>query len=97
MLRFFEYRCEESHDSAHAYLWYRSHQFVLVKHLTDASSNPSLLSMTAEQRAENGEPLVYRVQWLDGFEDDAFEDELLMSPSECVRPGPPKELRGEMA
>jgi len=42
-----------------------------------------------KERFECGHQLVYRLRFEDGFEWDAFEDELLDSKADCERPDPP--------
>lgn len=81
----FEYRCNESHDSAHAEWWYRSHQQVLVLGETDHDGH----GMTLAERTEAGQPVCYEVRWTDGFEGTVTEDELLTDPAGFLRPNPP--------
>lgn len=83
----FEYHCNESYDSPDAEIWYRSHQQVLV--LGFANCDPPSFT-TVNERAYAGMLLLYRVRFNDGLEWDVFEDELLNSPEEFVRPNPPK-------
>lgn len=85
--RFFEYHCNESHDSAHAELWYRSQVEVTV--LCIENMGPEHRNSTRRSRGENGIPLVYKIRFADGFEHTAFEDELLSSPAHYCRPNPP--------
>jgi hypothetical protein len=86
--RWFEYHCEESHDSADAELWYRSHQRVSVLDCVNAGDFGSL---SFEERSESGHPLVYRVVFhSDNFIGTVFEDELLSSKDDFYRPDPPK-------
>lgn len=82
----FEYHCCESHDSADAQIWYRSHQRVKVIAIADCDP---IAFTTQEERQDNGHQLLYRVQFDDGLESDVFEDELLTDPSEFCRPSPP--------
>lgn len=82
----FEYHCNESHDSPDAKVWYHSHQQVTVIGL-----DCEVLCKTREERDESGHPLVYKVRFDDGLEWGAFEDELLDNPSDFCRPAPPKE------
>jgi hypothetical protein len=83
---FFEYHCFESTKSHDAALWLRSHQPVTVL----AISEPGV-GETPEERGNEGCPRVYRVRFADGFEADAFEDEVLTSPAQYTRPDPPQE------
>lgn len=85
-LKWFEYHCFESSQSCDAHLWYRSHQPVLVLGLAEDYSE--LEGTTAIERGEFGQPLVYRVRFLDGFEGDVWEDELMESPADYYRPDP---------
>jgi hypothetical protein len=39
-------------------------------------------------RLYNGDPRVYRIEFKDGLVGDVFEDELMLSPDEFVRPDP---------
>ena len=80
----FEYHCNESHASAHAEVWYRSHQRVSVLEMNEAGEGE-----TALDRGENGCPRCYRVRWDDGFEFDVFEDELTTSRADFHRHAPP--------
>lgn len=82
----FEYRCWEDHDSQDAELWYRSHQEVVV--LGFADCDPPVYA-TAEARAYFGHPIVYKVQFTDGFVAHATEDELMLSTDDFCRPDPP--------
>ena len=81
----YEYHCYEGHDSSDAELWYHSHQKVNVLSLVEQGFGD-----TPEERGNNGQPAVYNVRFSDGFTGDAFEDEILDSPSEFTRPDPPK-------
>lgn len=80
----FEHHCEESHSSCDAHLWYRSQQKVKVLKISQSGGGN-----TIEKRVEAGDPRVYRIKFADGFEFDAFEDEVLNSPSEFVNQPPP--------
>lgn len=84
--RFFEYHCNESHDSADAQLWYRSHQQVTVLNCDNADQCglPKLCD-----REDAAEPLVYKIQFSDGYVGAAFEDELLTAGTDYCRPAPP--------
>ena len=86
----FEYHCEESHSSADAQAWYRSHQTVLVLGELDGASGSSknFPDSKAAVRAEKGLPRMYRVRFPDGLEWDVFEDELLTSRKGFYRPDP---------
>lgn len=72
---FFEYHCNQSHDSEDAQLWYRSHQEVTVLGRGDDDGHAA----THAERAENGTPRIYSVRFDDGHEGEVFEDELLRS------------------
>ncbi len=80
----FEYHCLESHESCDSEIWYRSHQKVLVLSITHNGGGN-----TPKERAEDGDPRVYKVRFIDGFEYDVFEDELMDDPSGFYRPNPP--------
>lgn len=82
----FEYHCNESHDSEHAEWWYRSHQQVTVLGEAPHDGWPG---SSFEERVEAGQPKLYNIRWDDGFEGAAFEDELLNSTSGYERPDPP--------
>lgn len=83
--RWFEYHCEESHQSCAAQAWYRSHQKVKVLEM----SGDDVSDLTQRERIEDGMMAVFKVQFADGYESDAFEDELLDDPAQFVRPDPP--------
>ena len=83
----FEYHCYEGHDSADAALWYHSHQQVTVLGPADADSWHA--DLTYVERQEDGMPRCYTVQFPDGFEYTAVEDELLTLPQYFWRPDPP--------
>ena len=68
---YFEYHCYMGHDSADAELWYRTHQPVKIVKMTTPG-----FGRTYNDRAEVGEPRMYRIQFLDGLVGGAFEDEL---------------------
>lgn len=72
----FEYHCEQSHQSCDAELWYRSHQQVLVVGVDETG-----IGETFADRLEHGALRVYRIQFDDGYEDSAYEDELFVSPN----------------
>lgn len=84
----FEYHCYEGHDSADAEAWYRSHQNVTVLKRNDP--DPYSEGMTQQERSAEGVPHTYRVRWDDGFEHDAWEDELMTHPKHFWRPDPPQ-------
>jgi hypothetical protein len=91
---FFEYHCWESHASADAELWYRSHQRVKVLGLAPNDGyypkDKVLPIHSFADRCEAGCPICYKVKFTDGHIGDVFEDELLDSPKEYQRPNPPK-------
>lgn len=82
----FEYHCYEGRDSSDAEAWYRSHQVVTV--LRRVETNETYADSFSD-RAEEGAPYVYTVQWADGFVYDVWEDELLVSADGYYRPAPP--------
>src|SRR5690242_20469538 len=82
----YEYHCLESGGSQDAALWYRSHQRVTVLGRGADEDHPG----TFTERTADGCPRVYRVRFGDGYESDAFEDELLDGPAWFTRPDPPK-------
>lgn len=84
-VRWFEYHCNESDNSADAELWHRSHQLVTVGALTSED-----FGGTFKARCENGTPRVYAIRFSDGFEGEAFEDELLTWRKGYCRSDPPK-------
>lgn len=88
--RYFEYHCEESHDSGDAQLWYRSHRQVVVGECVNAQEYGDL---PQSEREDCGHPLVYEITFADGFQGNAFEDELLESPRAYCRPDPPQPLK----
>ena len=81
----FEYHCYEGHDSCDAKMWYHSHQKVEVLRLVHKGEGE-----TPKKRGYNGDPAVYKVRFSDGFEYDAFEDELTRSQKAFFRPDPPR-------
>ena len=83
----FEYHCYENEKSCDAEIWYRSHQKVLVLSISDFGGGD-----TESERAEFGEPRVYKIRFKDGLEWDVFEDELMNSPEEFFRPNPPSKI-----
>lgn len=82
----FEYHCNESHQSSDARVWYHSHQMCVVLKLA-ASDDPAFTDF--EERADNANQLLYRVQFDDGLEWSVFEDELMDSRDHFCRPDPP--------
>jgi len=84
---FFEYHCFESVKSEHYHLWLRSHQKVVV---VECSNIEDYGDCSLEERQQGGMPLVYKMRFEDGFEDFAFEDELLESEDHYCRTAPPK-------
>jgi hypothetical protein len=89
-IRWFEYHCDESPESAHRHLFLRSHRRVKVLRVGNLETHHRGSSVA--QRALGCCPLVYRVRFPDGLEDDVFEDELLTSRRQFCRPAPPAEL-----
>jgi hypothetical protein len=83
----FEYHCNESHDSAHAEHWYRSHQRATIIEVRDGDG---FRIASQEERIESGVLIGYLIRFADGFEADVFEDELLDSREEFSRPDPPE-------
>lgn len=86
----FEYRCTESHDSADAHLWYRSHQVVTV--VCEDPESDAWEGSTYDERSEAGTPKVYNVRFSDGFVGTVWEDELLVRSEFFYRPDPPSPL-----
>ena len=80
----FEYHCEESHQSADAKLWYHSHQRCKVLSRIEPGGGRDEV-----ERGEAGHCAIYRVRFQDAQEFDACEDELLDSPTDYCRPHPP--------
>ena len=83
----FEYHCNESSESPDAPAWYHSHQQVTILKATigDAEGVYSF-----KKRIYCGVSIMYKVQFDDGLEWDAFEDELDEDKSNWHRPDPPK-------
>jgi len=79
----FEYHCNESHDSGDAEVWYHSHQQCVV--LGFSECDPASYT-TFEERMDGGMVLVYRVRFDDGLEWEVFEDELSDSRKHFCRP-----------
>lgn len=76
-LIWFEYHCTESHDSADAQMWYRSHQLVRIVDW-QITEDPGVTPDTCT------------VRFADGFEGTAWADELCPNgPSDFYRPAPP--------
>lgn len=80
----FEYHCFESEKSCDKHLWKRSHQLVNILDISEMGGGDTMY-----ERLNNGEPRVYRIEFDDGLVGDAFEDELMLSPEEFIRPDPP--------
>lgn len=87
---FFEYHCWESHESADAELWYRSHQKVTVLGPAEDWEGWDDSGMTFNERCEAGHARGYQVRFEDGFEYEVFEDELMEDRSGFHRPDPPE-------
>lgn len=87
----FEYHCYEGHDSADAEIWYRSHQRVTILSLVDPEGFLEAMP-TFVERANEGCPILYRVQFADGLEWDVFEDEVSDGTEHWCRPDPPERL-----
>ena len=81
----FEYHCLESPSSCDAEIWYRSHSKIEILGIVEMGNGETL-----QERAEIGEPRVYRARFEDGFEHDVYEDEVMNAPDEFHRPNPPK-------
>lgn len=81
----FEYHCNESPDSPDAPAWYRSHQRVAILALEENDG----AGLTRAERNECGQPFTYAVQFPDGLQWCAFEDELSDSRDSWYRPHPP--------
>lgn len=91
----FEYHCQQSHDSADAELWYRSHQRVTVLGLEEEGYGGTL-----EERGANGQPRAYLIRFADGHEATAFEDELLVDErgyTPDMGPPPAEEIQAAKA
>lgn len=71
--RWFEYHCYEGEDSSDAELWHHTHQQVII-----------LNKIADIDEADVGK--MYKVRFLDGFEYDVCDDELMIDPSEFYRP-----------
>ncbi|MEP2668870.1 MAG: hypothetical protein ABJH04_07740 [Cyclobacteriaceae bacterium] len=80
----FEYHCFESQASLDVEVWYRSHEKVKVIGVSEWSHDK------LEDRIEDATPRIYKIEFEDGFQYDAFEDELMNSPDKFYRPDPPK-------
>lgn len=83
---YFEYHCLESHQSADAELWYRSHQEIEILSEEDSDAWDGA---TLGERTETGHLKVYKVKFSDGFMGTAMEDELFVNPAGFYRPDPP--------
>jgi len=95
-LAWFEYHCWESDDSSDALMWRHSHQQATVVSHDPADhdclrpyANEDAAYGTIDGRIDAGQPCIYRLRFADGFEWDAFEDELLTDPTGFSRPNPP--------
>lgn len=86
---FFEYHCEESHDSSDAELWYRSRQQVIILECVNPEHYEAGVPLWYRIE-ENGAPLAYDVLFADGFQGTAMEDELLLSEADYDRGNPLK-------
>ena len=85
-IAYFEYHCYEGHDSCDAEIWYRSRQPVMVLGISVPGVGRTYL-----ERSRDGEPRVYRVRFLDGFEYDVYEDELMIDERHYDPPRRPGE------
>lgn len=83
----FEYHCNESHDSADAELWYHSHQKCVILGLAECDGHDI---QSESERFESGCLLVYVVQFEDGKKFHACEDELMTNKKNFCRPDPPR-------
>ena len=83
----FEYHCNESHNSQDAQLWYRSHQQVEV---INCDNENEFGQFDFIERQECGMPLVYQIKFNDNTLGHAFEDELLDDINDYCRNDPPK-------
>ena len=72
--RWFEYHCYEGEDSSDAELWRHTHQRVVV------------LRKITEGVEEREVGKMYRVKFVDGFQYDVCDDELLKAPANFERP-----------
>lgn len=78
---YFEYHCLRSHSSGDAEMWYRDHQPVTILEIPESDGKRYLENGdTAMTRLDDGAPLVYQVEFSDGFKAHATEDELFVSP-----------------
>lgn len=80
---FFEYHCLRSHDSSDAQLWYRDHQRITVLSVIEDCDGFSMMQQGEpfDVRSEEGCPLMYEVEFEDGFVSHVHEDELFVSVS----------------
>jgi len=94
---FFEYHCLRNHDSEDAEAWYRDHQVVTILNMEEGDGRALLENGSdAAERAEDGNPLTYKVRFADGHVHSVFEDELFVS--DCFFDpslGPPAKARIE--
>ena len=72
--RWFEYHCYEGEDSSDAELWHHTHQQVII------------LNKITEGVEEREVGKMYRVKFVDGFQYDVCDDELVKSPADFERP-----------
>lgn len=96
----FEYHCNESHDSPDAPIWYRSHRQVeIIKGATwddkpvESYTDLEVFYPTLKERGEFGMVFLYKVKFPDGLEWGVFEDELVDSPDEFYCETPPAPLK----
>lgn len=80
----FEYHCNEGEDSPDYPMYLHSHQKCTILSIAEEG-----IGETEMERLENTAQRLYHVRFADGFEWDAFEDEILDSPDEYQRPDPP--------
>lgn len=94
----FEYHCWEDKKSQDFNLWQHSHQKVKIIDFLHDQNGPWLDRPyqselgTPDQRAKEGFPVTYAIQFADGLKHTAGEDELLDSPSQFERPDCPYPL-----
>jgi hypothetical protein len=81
----FEYHCNEGEDSPDYPMYLHSHQKCTILSISEPG-----IGETDIERYENAAQRLYKVRFSDGFEWDAFEDEILDSEEEYQRPDPPK-------
>lgn len=76
----FEYHCSRTPESGDFYLWKRTQRPVTVEGIADGSEDFTAELPTANERIDEGVPLVYKIKFEDGTHGTAFEDELLNHP-----------------